>query len=582
MSKGETNQTHYDKLMEIFAGYNDVYNTLYRLKTNDEEKLNAIYKKIKQNLIDSYQIQPDVIINDISKLSIYNNRYMKSYLAIAKQIVDEYHLNQVNKINKVFNYLFYKEYNIVLNEKAKKRFNEFEHSHYSSDIHDQNTIYRSIMDDDKISLIFFTEREEFDKNQKLKSKLYPYSYEGISLLELCCYHGSADCFKFLITKFQSEITPDCLRFSFLSGNQDIMNECLKVQKPDDVCMKYAIISHNIDFVTFLMNEHNIEIDLKLCSIYNNLQSFLVYLDQTNDINACFVYSPNFHLSSLLEYFISNGADINAKGKYGCTPLHYAARYNSKETAEIFISNGADINAKGKYGCTPLHWAARDNSKETAEILISNGADINAKDKDEWTPLHWAASANSKETAEILISNGADINAKDKDEATPLHWAARDNSKETAEILISNGADINAKDKDEWTPLHYAARDNSKETAEILISNGADINAKDKDEWTLLHYAASANSKETAEILISNGADINAKGKYGCTPLHYAASANSKETAEILISNGADINAKDVNECTPLHYAASANSKETAEILISNGADINAKDKDGRI
>ncbi|EAX85728.1 ankyrin repeat protein, putative [Trichomonas vaginalis G3] len=516
LTKGETNQTHYDKLMEIFAGYNDVYNALYRLKTNDEEKLNALYKKIRQNLIDSYQIQPDVIINDISELSIYNNRYMKSYLAIAKQIVDEYHLNQVNKINMVFNYLFYKEYNIVLNENGQKSFNDFEDSHYSSDIHEQNTIYRSIMDDDKISLITFTEREGFDKNQELKSDLYPYSAEGLSLLELCCYHGSADCFKFLITKFQSEITPDCLRFSFLSGNQDIMNECLKVQKPDKICMKYAIISHNIDFVTFLMNEHNIEIDLEMCSQYNNLQSFLVYLDQTNDINACFVYSPNFHLSSLLEYFISNDADINAKNEYEATPLHWAAIDGSKETAEILISNGADINAKDKYGCTPLHDAARDNSKETAEILISNGADINAKDKYGCTPLHDAARDNSKETAEILISNGADINAKDKYGCTPLHYAARDNSKETAEILISNGADINAKDKYGCTPLHDAASDNSKETAEILISNGADINAKTKYGYTPLHDAASDNSKETAEILISNGADINAKDKDGRT------------------------------------------------------------------
>ena len=29
--------------------------------------------------------------------------------------------------------------------------------------------------------------------------------------------------------------------------------------------------------------------------------------------------------------------------------------------------------------TPLHYAARDNSKEIGEILISKGADINAKD-----------------------------------------------------------------------------------------------------------------------------------------------------------------------------------------------------------
>ncbi|EAY03946.1 hypothetical protein TVAG_314760 [Trichomonas vaginalis G3] len=274
MSKGEINHTHYDKLMEICTGYNDVYNALYRLKTNDEEKLNAIYKKIKQNLIDSYHIPPDAIITEISELSIYNNRYMKSYLVIAKQIVDEYHLNHVKRINRVFNYLFYKEYSTVLNEKEETSFNDFEDSHYSSDIHNQNSIHRSIMDDDKIALINFTEREGFDKDQKLKSDLYPFlEGHGISLLELCCYHGSVDCFKFLRTKFESEITRNCLRYSFLSGNPEIMNECLKVQKPGEGCMLYAIISHNIDFVTFLMNEHNIKIDylyLIFCIKYNNL------------------------------------------------------------------------------------------------------------------------------------------------------------------------------------------------------------------------------------------------------------------------------------------------------------------------
>ncbi|EAY13509.1 ankyrin repeat protein, putative [Trichomonas vaginalis G3] len=324
------------------------------------------------------------------------------------------------------------------------------------------------MDDDKISLIFFTEGEEFDKNQKLKSNLYPYSRGGFSLLELCCYHGSVDCFKLLRTKFQSEITPDCLRFSFLSGNKDIMNECLKVQKPDYYCMEYAIISHNIDFVTFLMNEHNIEIDLEMCSQYKNLQSFLVYLDQTNDINTCFVYSRHFHLSSLFEYFISNGADINAKDEVGCTPLHLVASENNIEMAEILISNGADINAKDGVEATPLHYAASNNSKETAEILISSGADINAKDESGCTPLHNAIRFIGKDTAEILISNGADINAKDIYGCTPLHLIASNNSKETAEILISNGADINAENKDGSTPLQIEASNNSKETAENLM------------------------------------------------------------------------------------------------------------------
>ena len=166
MSEEKLNHPHYDKFVEIYTGYSDVYSALYRLKTKDEEKLNAIYKNIKQILIDIYHIPPDKIINDISVLSIYNNCYMKSYLSIAKQIVDEYHLKQVDNIKNVFNYLFYKEYNIVLNKKCEWKFNKYENSHYSSDIHDEKTIYRSIMDDDKISLIIFTEREGFDKNQK--------------------------------------------------------------------------------------------------------------------------------------------------------------------------------------------------------------------------------------------------------------------------------------------------------------------------------------------------------------------------------------------------------------------------------
>ncbi|EAX96681.1 hypothetical protein TVAG_489640 [Trichomonas vaginalis G3] len=131
------------------------------------------------------------------------------------------------------------------------------------DIHTENTIYRAIMHNDLEKFILFTERGEFDKDQKLESHLYPPFHRPFSLLELCCYHGAADCFKLLRTKFSSEITLTCLQFSFLGGNPEIMSECLKYQTPDYKCMEYAIVSHNIDFVTFLMNEYNIAIYLIL-------------------------------------------------------------------------------------------------------------------------------------------------------------------------------------------------------------------------------------------------------------------------------------------------------------------------------
>ena len=55
--------------------------------------------------------------------------------------------------------------------------------------------------------ISFTEREGFNEDQALENELYPYEFMvgRYSLLELCCYHGSVDCFKFLRTKFNSKM-----------------------------------------------------------------------------------------------------------------------------------------------------------------------------------------------------------------------------------------------------------------------------------------------------------------------------------------------------------------------------------------
>ncbi|EAX97999.1 hypothetical protein TVAG_114510 [Trichomonas vaginalis G3] len=493
----------YSELRNTYKYYIDSYTALYQLKTDKEEDLNEIYKMIKTELIDSNKKRPDNIMRDILSIIPTNNRYTKSYLSLAKLIYDDYHIKEVTHISITSNFLFYKEYGIKLN-----KYENFEKINTENlDIHKEDTIYRAIMYNDLKTFIQFTERDGFNKNQELKISLYPNSYERYSLLELCCYHGAVDCFKLLRTKFNSEITQMCLKLSFLGRNQEIMSECLKYQKPGYVCMEYAIISHNIDFVTFLMNEYNMEINLIYCGWYKNLESFLVYFDLTNDVNQCFVFSACFNIPSLWEYFLSLGVNINGKDKFGNTALHLAAIYNSKEIAELLISHGANINEKDKYGQTALHLAAQNNSKETAELLILYGININENDAYGETAFHKAVSFNSKETAEVLISNGININEKTKKGKTALHYAAQNNYKETAELLILHGANINVKDKNGETPLHMAACNNSKETAEVLISHGANINEKNKNGETPLHYARDHDYKETAELLISHGATI---------------------------------------------------------------------------
>ena len=104
-----------------------------------------------------------------------------------------------------------------------------------------------------------------------------------------------------------------------------------------------------------------------------------------------------------------GVDVNAKDwLLDGTPLHSAAVFGNKKIAQLLIDNGAHVNEKDAYGCTPLHIA---KTKDFAELLIDNGADVNAKRDDGRTPLHYAAFHGYKETCQMLINKGADMNAK---------------------------------------------------------------------------------------------------------------------------------------------------------------------------
>ncbi len=131
----------------------------------------------------------------------------------------------------------------------------------------------------------------------------------------------------------------------------------------------------------------------------------------------------------------------------------AAADGNTEAVKQHLAAGVDVNAKDKYGTTPLHRAAEKGHKEVVALLIAKGADVNAMTNTGWTSLHFAALKGRKEIAELLLASGADVNAKDKTRGgTPLHYAAISPNygrghKEIAELLITKGADVNAKAAD---------------------------------------------------------------------------------------------------------------------------------------
>ncbi|EAX90043.1 ankyrin repeat protein, putative [Trichomonas vaginalis G3] len=171
-------------------------------------------------------------------------------------------------------------------------------------------------------------------------------------------------------------------------------------------MSYAIASHNIDFVTFLMNEYNLKIDITDCIYYKNLQAFLVYLDKLNDVNKCVVESVHFNILSLCEFFITHGGDVNGKDAEGSIALHISAKDNKIDFVNMLLSHGANVNAKNNYGSSALHYAVYSNSLEIIEALISHGAEVNIQNDYVQTPFVFAT---NEEIKNYLKSHGAKEN-----------------------------------------------------------------------------------------------------------------------------------------------------------------------------
>jgi len=75
----------------------------------------------------------------------------------------------------------------------------------------------------------------------------------------------------------------------------------------------------------------------------------------------------------LKYFVSKGADVNAKGKDGFPPLHVASYYGKLAAAKLLVSKRASVNTKSNDGWTPLDYARDQTEDAMVRYLQSVGA-----------------------------------------------------------------------------------------------------------------------------------------------------------------------------------------------------------------
>jgi ankyrin repeat protein len=342
-----------------------------------------------------------------------------------------------------------------------------------------------------------------------------------------------------------------------------------------------------------------------------------------------IYHEDLELAKRL---IAAGAAVEAKSRYGVTPLSIACQSGAPGLVELLLDSGADANATLPGGETALMTASRTGRLAQVAALIARGAQVDAREHNGQTALMWAAAEGHVEVVDALLAAGAEFRRPLKSGFTPLFFAAREGRTAVVLRLLEAGLDVNerlqpaggskANPPKGTNALLLAVENGHFETAVALLDAGADPDSK-PGGYTALHAitwvrkpirgdgdpppigSGKLTSLEFVQRLAAFGADVNARlergesgrGRFtttGSTPFVLAARASDVPLLQELLKLGADRKLSNVDDCPPLLAAAgvgalgdgeeAAGTEEeaaaTVRLLLDLGADPNAVDKNG--
>ena len=335
-------------------------------------------------------------------------------------------------------------------------------------------------------------------------------------------------------------------------------------------------------------------------------------------------------NELLSLLIAAGADVNAVGTDGWTPLTNCCVYKNVEGVRLLLAApGIDVNKPNNSDQTPLLLAAQNADREI--ILMLNRAGATTPQDNTPAPANGDRAAQNQlrdmgitpslynqticsatdnkdnELLSLLIAAGADVNATGADGWTPLTNCCLYGNVEGVRLLLAApGIDINKPNNSNETPRQIAinkgneqivrllneagnttasgnttAPANSEEAARNLL-NEAGITPSDYNVAIL--SAIHLGDNACLRLLITAGADVNCiASDYGWTPLSYACASGKEEAVRILLATpGIQVNKPRPNGDTAIIWAAVKGSTACLRLLLDTpGIDLNVIDSDGK-
>ena len=160
-----------------------------------------------------------------------------------------------------------------------------------------------------------------------------------------------------------------------------------------------------------------------------------------------------------------------------------------------VAAGADVNARGKDGMTPLLWAYGSGEKALEKVL-QLGADPNTV-------------FNHDFKSRGVIDPGDTLLFVAMKSTAPSTWYP-EKFQNYVDILLKHGADPNfVQERIGTVPLHNAIRFHNVKVISKLVQAGADVDFRLDGKIPLLNYAATHQSFDVMLELLQHGADYRA-------------------------------------------------------------------------
>ena len=156
--------------------------------------------------------------------------------------------------------------------------------------------------------------------------------------------------------------------------------------------------------------------------------------------------------------------------HGNNPLHIALEQNASIIVlDTLIKMQYPVNARNKFGVTPLFIAVEQNKKNAVQELLLRGASIFLSNNEGESPISMALARQNANNLDEVLMNMVNYAKETKDHAGEgiLHYAARIANVETVKNLLATGLNKEERSNAGERAYEVALRWDRREIADLL-------------------------------------------------------------------------------------------------------------------